>query len=135
MFRAVPRKLSLLVAFLMLAAGSSFLLGEEPGKAEDKKPPKPRVEVKEVPPVKTDNKNTLILKHRKDLKFDASSFWPGWPMEKLVDGDLETSWFSDKDDTTTQGKTPWVQIIFPEDYMVDEEPIRKPIRPRLQKAS
>jgi len=118
MLRTVSRKNTLLAAFLMLAVGSSFLLGEEPAKPEDKKPPRRTVDVKELPPVKTDNKNTLILKHRKDLKFDASSSWPGWPVEKLVDGDLETSWFSDKDDTTTMGKTPWVQIIFPEDVTV-----------------
>jgi hypothetical protein len=118
MLRAVSRRTILLAAIFLLAVGSSFLLGEEPGKREDKKPPRPPVDVKELPAVKTDNKNTLILKHGKDLKFDASSFWPGWPMEKLVDGDLETSWFSDTDDTTTKGKTPWVQIIFPEDVTV-----------------
>jgi F5/8 type C domain len=126
----VRGRLAMAATVLLLAAGSSLLLGQEPvpprrgpqpeqvAKPEEKKPDRPRVDVKELPPVKTDNKNGLILKHRKELKFDASSFWPGWPMEKLVDGELQTSWFSAMDDTTTKGKTPWVEIIFPEDVTV-----------------
>src|SRR5437016_5967748 len=38
-----------------------------------------RVLLESVPPVTTDNMNSLIDKHRKDLTFSASSTFPGWP--------------------------------------------------------
>jgi len=106
-------------AVLLLAGSACLLSGEEPpAPPEPARPKKPKVELKEVPKVVTDNKSALILKHRDKLTFRASSFWPGWHMEKLVDGDLETSWFSAQDDTTTKGKTPWVEILFPEDVTI-----------------
>jgi len=102
-------------AVLLLASSTCLLSGEEPQTPPQPPKPKKKVDLREVPKVVTDNKSALIKQHREKLKFRASSFWPGWPMDKLVDGNLETSWFSDRDDTTTKGKTPWVEIIFPED--------------------
>ena len=48
----------------------------------------------------------------------ASSTWPGWPAERIVDGDPTTSWFSDRGDAAAHGRTPWVSITFPVDVTV-----------------
>jgi hypothetical protein len=67
---------------------------------------------------KLDNSNALIREHRKELKLSASSTWPGWPVENAFDGNAETSWFSDRDDTAAHGKQPWVEVTFPADVTV-----------------
>jgi hypothetical protein len=74
--------------------------------------------LKELPKVTTDNKSGLISTYRKDLKLTASSTWVGWPPENAVDDDIKTSWFSGKDDAAAKGKTPWLQVNFPEDVPV-----------------
>jgi hypothetical protein len=74
--------------------------------------------LKELPHVTTDNKSGLIRTYRKDLKLSASSTWGGWPPENAVDDDIKTSWFSGKDDAAAKGKTPWLQVDFPEDVPV-----------------
>lgn len=74
--------------------------------------PLPEVEDKKE---KAENKNTLVAKHKDKLKLSASSSWAGYPVERLIDGDPDTSWFSEKGDTTTQGQSPWVEVEFPED--------------------
>lgn len=83
-------------------------------------PPKPvepevPVELKEAPPLKFKNGNALITKHAAKLKLDASSFWLGWPVEKIVDGNVETAWFSARGDAAALKKSPWVEVEFPED--------------------
>jgi hypothetical protein len=77
----------------------------------------------DTPPEKKDkpaakNSNALVLKHREKLKLSASSTWPGWPPEKAIDGDLETSWFSAQDDSAAHGRKTWFQVTFPEDVTV-----------------
>jgi hypothetical protein len=67
---------------------------------------------------KTENKNTLIAKHKDNLKLSASSTWNGWPVEKLIDGDTGTSWFSAQGDTATKCGIPWVEVEFPEDVTI-----------------
>jgi F5/8 type C domain len=79
---------------------------------------KPKVNPKEPPKVKTDNKNGLIKKHRDKLELSASSTYPGWGCEKALDGDLDSSWFSNTDDSVAKGKKPWFQVKFPEDVSV-----------------
>jgi hypothetical protein len=76
------------------------------------------VRLKELPPVRTDNKNSLIRKYRRQLSLTASSTWGGWPPENAVDDDIQTSWFSGKDDAAAKGTTPWLQAGFPEDVTV-----------------
>src|SRR5262249_43581948 len=89
----------------------------KPGTGQQSKPGK--VEVRELPPVKTDNKNTLIRQHRPNLTLAASSFWPGWPTGHAFDGNLETSWFTARDDSAAKGKKPWLQVTFPADVTVN----------------
>jgi hypothetical protein len=117
-------RLALAAALLVLAFGPAFLGGQEPippspSEAKPKtRPPRPKGELKELPPVTTDNKNTLVKKYRDKLKATASTVYPGWPAEKVLDGNVETSWFSATGDTTTKGTKPWVNITFPEDVTV-----------------
>ena len=70
--------------------------------------------VKEPPKVVTDNKNTLVKTHRAKLVVSASSFWPGWEPEKVIDDNMETSWFSQRGDAAAKGTKPWVTLTFPE---------------------
>src|SRR5262245_18864054 len=79
---------------------------------------KPKVNPKAPPKVKTDNPNGLIKKHRDKLELAASSTYPGWGCEKAIDGNLETSWFSNTDDSVAKGKKPWFEVKFPEDVKV-----------------
>lgn len=76
------------------------------------------VRLKELPPVTTDNGNKLIQTHRPNLTMTASSVWPGWPADKVTDDQIETSWFSARDDAAALKKTPWVQANFPVDVAV-----------------
>jgi hypothetical protein len=76
------------------------------------------VRLKELPPVTTDNGNKLVRLHRKDMKMTASSVWPGWPAEQVIDEKIESSWFSAANDAAALGKAPWVQGNFPEDVTV-----------------
>jgi hypothetical protein len=71
-----------------------------------------------VPKVVTDNKNTLVKEHRARLKVTASSFWPGWEPAKVIDGNVQTSWFSERGDAAARGKKPWLMVTFPKDVTV-----------------
>jgi hypothetical protein len=48
----------------------------------------------------------------------ASTTWPGWGPERLLDGDAQTSWFSARGDAAAFGKKPWVEVGFPVDVDV-----------------
>jgi hypothetical protein len=89
-----------------------LLLTANPGYAP---PPKP------APPVDTSKPNTnAVLKALKDkVVASASTEYQQWPASKLIDGDEETSWFSQTGDTATvKGNTPWVKLAFPADVTV-----------------
>jgi hypothetical protein len=73
---------------------------------------------KDLPKVVTDNKNTLVKEYRKELQVTASSFWPGWAPEKVVDDNVETSWFTQRGDAAAKGTKPWITVTFPEDVTV-----------------
>lgn len=66
--------------------------------------------------------SALMKAHAGKLKVTASTFWPGWGVERLVDGDAKTSWFSAKGDAAAKGKKPWVMIAF--DTAVDVSKVR-----------
>ena len=72
---------------------------------------------------KTENSNALIKEHKNKLAVTASTFWQGWEPEKLIDDNLEKSWFSAKDDNIAinkdKEKAPWVKIEFPRDEVVN----------------
>ena len=70
--------------------------------------------------VTTKNKNTLIEKYRNRLQLNASTVYSGYGVESAVDGNPHTSWFSQSGDTASLGKTPWVEITFPEDITVKQ---------------
>lgn len=56
------------------------------------------------------NSNWMLKEYRKHVVITASSTWSGWPCEKLIDDDLETSWFSAGRDSFAQGTDPWIEI-------------------------
>lgn len=79
---------------------------------------KPKVNLKTPPKVQTDNKNGLIKKYRDKLKLAASSSYPGWDCPKAIDSCLETSWFTNNNDSVAKGTKPWFEVKFPEDVTV-----------------
>lgn len=79
---------------------------------------KPKVDPKRPPKVQTDNKNGLIKKYRDKLQLAASTTYPGWECAKAIDGKLETSWFSNSNDSVAKGTKPWFEVKFPEDVTI-----------------
>ncbi len=78
-------------------------------------PPKP------VPAVDTSkpNTNAVVKAHQEKTVASASTEYQNWPASKLIDGDEETSWFSDTNDTATvKGNTPWVKLTLPANVTV-----------------
>src|SRR5262245_1343077 len=73
------------------------------------------LKLKKVPPVTTDNQNRLVKRYRQQLQLSASSVWQGWPTDKALDANVETSWFSAQNDAAALGSRPWVQATFPQD--------------------
>ncbi len=69
-------------------------------------------------PVKRTVTTPLMARFAGRITTSASSTWSGWPSERLVDGDLDTSWFSAEGDAAAFGKKPWVQLRFPEPIVV-----------------
>lgn len=76
------------------------------------------LKARNVPEIKTDNKNTLVLKYPGKLLLSASSIWDGWPEALAFDGNPHSSWFTAKGDAVAHGTKPWLQVTFPEDITV-----------------
>jgi hypothetical protein len=64
------------------------------------------------------NRNTLLARYKGQLKLSASSTYDGWPLEKLIDGNTGTSWFSKQGDSAAKCQIPWIEVEFPEDVTV-----------------
>jgi hypothetical protein len=75
--------------------------------------PAPKPEPKNE--VTGENKNTLVQKYKDKLQVTASSFYQGYPPERLIDGDNKSVWFSATGDSAAQGRQPWIMVAFPED--------------------
>jgi hypothetical protein len=78
--------------------------------------PAPKPDPKKETP--GENKNTLVEKHRAKLTVTASTSYQGYAPENVIDGNKQTSWFSETGDSAAQGKTPWIMVAFPEDVTV-----------------
>jgi hypothetical protein len=48
------------------------------------------------------NSNALVQENLETLMVSASSQFPGWPVTRAVDGNLETSWFSKPGDSAKE---------------------------------
>ena len=55
-----------------------------------------------------------------EVTFDVSSSFSSFGPERIVDGDLNTSWFTASGDAVNQGTTPFLEIILPGDAAVNE---------------
>jgi hypothetical protein len=51
---------------------------------------------------------------------NVSSFYPEWPPERAIDGDINTSWFTADGDAVNLGSTPFFEILLPGDATVTE---------------
>jgi hypothetical protein len=69
-------------------------------------------------PKKPANTNALVKEFKGKLAVTCSTFWPGWPPERAFDGDLKTSWFTERGDTVVNKKKPWIKVEFPRDVEV-----------------
>lgn len=68
------------------------------------------------------NTNAIIKEHKEKLTVTASTFWPGWEPEKLIDGNVKKSWFSAADDFVRKVENepviPWIKVTLPRDEKV-----------------
>lgn len=64
------------------------------------------------------NSNRLISDYQNTISVNCSSYWPGWPVEKIIDQDPSTSWFSQRSDAAAHQGSPWVEMKFPNDVTV-----------------
>ncbi len=89
-----------------LLAGLAGVQGA--GRAPDDKKPEEQKE----------NSNAVLKRHKDKLTATASTFFEGWPPERVLDDNLETSWFTASQDAAARGTTPWVEIELPADETV-----------------
>jgi len=65
------------------------------------------------------NSNALLKAHKDNVTASASTTYNGYSANSLIDGDEQSTWYSESNDTATvKGNTPWVKIAFPTDVMV-----------------
>lgn len=64
------------------------------------------------------NSNALVQENLETLVVSASSQFPGWPVTRVVDGNLESSWFSKPGDSANETSRPWIQLTFDHDVTV-----------------
>lgn len=64
------------------------------------------------------NSNAILLEYKGKLKITASTHWQTWPATKAIDGNIETSWFTDRDDAAALGTKPWLEIELPADETI-----------------
>ena len=60
----------------------------------------------------------LVAKYADRMKARASSTYGSYPVERLFDGVETSTWFSAGGDTVGSGKSPWVEVTFPEDVTI-----------------
>jgi hypothetical protein len=99
-------------------AGPAVAKDASAGKENIAKPAR-KIVLEKLPPVTTNNRNTLVQRFRTQLRLTASSTWRGWPPENATDDNIKTSWFSGQDDSAAKGKRPWLQVNFPTDVPVE----------------
>lgn len=83
-------------------------------------------------PRPVDDPNTEFLSHPPIVKLtdafsvttNVSSSFPAFGPERALDGDLQTSWFTDGGDAANLGTTPFFEVVFPEDVTVTQLNIR-----------
>jgi hypothetical protein len=76
------------------------------------------------PTIGETNTNALIKAHREKLTIAASSEWENWPANNLLDGNEQTSWYSNNGEAPQNGKNPTIKVTFPENVAVKRVTIR-----------
>jgi hypothetical protein len=72
--------------------------------------PKP----KEIPKEQQANSNEIVKKFAGQIQIDASSTWGGYPAQNLLDGKLDTVWYSENGDCRAKERQPSLTITLPE---------------------
>jgi hypothetical protein len=115
----MPAKLAMICAVFTLgevafaqSPQTAKPISEAAPEQQKPEPPAPRPAVPEVKP------GELLTRYRGRLKVKASTTYPGWPPEKAIDGDAQTSWFSQSGDAAALRTKPWIEVAFPEDVTV-----------------
>lgn len=60
----------------------------------------------------------LIKQYHLRLSTSSSSNWGNYSPSNLIDGNPQSTWFSGSGDSAATGKSPWVEIGFPEDVTI-----------------
>jgi hypothetical protein len=63
-------------------------------------------------PPRAETQRATVVAGAGDVELSASSTYEGWPLENATDGDEQTSWYSDRDDSVAKGKSPFFQLAF-----------------------
>ena len=79
-------------------------------------PAPPQAPPQAVPP--SAKQKGLVAKYAGRLKTRASSVWGNYAVTQLFDGIETSTWFSGTGDTVGAGKSPWVEVTFPEDVTI-----------------
>jgi hypothetical protein len=74
----------------------------------------PEGEMQSLPAVTTDNRSQLVVAAGPAVLVSASSTYEGWPPSNATDGDIQTWWYSNTNDSAAKGATPYFQLEFPE---------------------
>jgi hypothetical protein len=74
----------------------------------------PDGELQSLPAVTTDNRSQLVVAGGAAIVASASSTYAGWPPSNATDGDIQTSWYSNTNDSAAKGAKPFFQLEFPE---------------------
>ena len=60
------------------------------------------------------------LARRPDVLTAASSFSSGKSPDRVIDGELSTSWFTSDGDAVNQGSSPWIEVRLPQEMGVSQ---------------
>ncbi len=88
-----------------------------PGRATRPNPFNPNPAPPQAVPQNAKQKG-LVAKYAGRLKIRASSAWGNYSVTQLFDGNETSTWFSGTGDTVGSGKSPWVEVTFPEDVTI-----------------
>jgi len=61
-----------------------------------------------------------LIKYPGIASITASSNWPGYEPSRVIDGNLNTSWFTNAGDAASTGATPYLEVAFDQDVIVSE---------------
>lgn len=92
---------------LRSALGLSLLVGFV---VFSRSPGSPVPKPKDLPTEQRPNQNQVLKKQAGPIQIDTSSTWTGYPAQNLIDGKLETGWYSENGDCKAKEREPAVTL-------------------------